>query len=218
MVHSDVCGKIETKSPSGAEYFAALIDDESRFVWVYTLKHKSEVFEKFTEWKSMVEKSSGTKVKVLRTDNGGEYTSKEFEQYLKKQGPQHGLTVPKTPQQSGVAERMNKTLVETIRSMIEDSELPRRFWVEALSTATYLPNHPPTNAVQDKTPHEAWTGSKPNVSHLRAFECYTYAPVPKDERSKLDPKTRRSIFHGYEEGVTGCPLHVKAQKRIFYRE
>ena len=64
MVHSDVCGKIE--------YFAALIDDESRFVWVYTLKHKSEVFEKFTEWKAVVEKSSGMKLKVLRTDNGGE--------------------------------------------------------------------------------------------------------------------------------------------------
>ena len=124
MVHSDVCGKIETKSPSGAEYFAALIDDESRFVWVYTLKHKSEVFEKFTEWKSMVEKSSGMKVPV-RTDNGGEYTSKEFEQYLKKQGTQHGLTVPKMPQQNGVAEHVNRTLVETIRSMLADSELPK---------------------------------------------------------------------------------------------
>ena len=72
IVHSDVCGKLETKSLSGAEYFVTFIDDKSRFVWVYTLKHKSEVFEKFTEWKSMVEKSSGMKVKVLRTDNGGE--------------------------------------------------------------------------------------------------------------------------------------------------
>ena len=216
IVHSDVCGKIETKSPRRAEYFLALIDDKSRFVWVYTLKHKSEVFEKFTEWKSMVEKSNGMKVKVLRTDNGGEHTSKEFEQYLKKQGPQHELTVPKTPPQSGVAERMNKTLVETIRSMIADSELPRQFWVEALSTTTYLPNHSPANAVHDKTPYEAWTGSKPNVSHLRIFGCNAYAPEPKDERSKLDSRTRRSIFHGHKQGVKGCCLYVKAQKRIFY--
>ena len=98
FAHSDVCRRIETKSLNGAECFVTFIDDKSRFVWVYTLKHKSEVFEKFTDWKSMVEKSSGMKVKVLRTDNGEEYTSKEFEQYLKKQGTQHELTVPKTPQ------------------------------------------------------------------------------------------------------------------------
>ena len=71
IIHIDVCGKFETKSLSGAEYFAIFIDDKSRFVWVYTLKHKSEVFEKLTDWKSMAEKSSGMKVKVLRTDNGG---------------------------------------------------------------------------------------------------------------------------------------------------
>ena len=115
IVHSDVCGNIETKSLSGGEYFVTLINDNSRFVWVYTLKHKSEVFEKFTDWKSMVEKSSGMKMEVLRTDNGGEYTSKEFEQYLKKQGTKHELTALKTPQENGVAERMNRALAETIR-------------------------------------------------------------------------------------------------------
>ena len=95
IVHSDVCGTIQKKSLSGAEYFVTFIDDKSRFVWVYTLTHKSEVFEKLTEWKSMVRKSRGMKVKVLRTDNEGEYTSKEFEQYLKKPSTQHELTVPK---------------------------------------------------------------------------------------------------------------------------
>ena len=79
IVHSDAYGKIEKKSLSGAEYFVTFIDDKLRFVWAYTLKHKGDVFEKFTEWKSMVEKSSVIKVKVLRTDNGEEYTSKEFE-------------------------------------------------------------------------------------------------------------------------------------------
>ena len=79
VVHSDVCGKIETKSLNGVEYFVTFIDDKSRFIWVYPLKHKSEVFKKFSEWRALVEKSSGMKVKVLRTDNGGEYTSQEFE-------------------------------------------------------------------------------------------------------------------------------------------
>ena len=141
------------------------------------------------------------KVKVLRTDNGGEYNSKEFEQYLKKQSIQHEVTIPKTPQENGVSERMYRTLVETIRSMSADSELPKRFWAKALSTATYLRNRSPTNAVQDKTPYEAWTGNKPDVSHIRIFGCDAYAHVPKDERSKLGSKTRRSIFFGYRQGI-----------------
>ena len=140
IVHSDVCGKIETKSLGGTEYFVTFIDDQSRYVWTYVLKHKSEVFKKFTEWKAMVERSSGMKLKKFRTDNGGEYTSNEFEEYLKKDGVKHETSVPKTPQQNGVAERLNRTLVESVRSMLSDSKLPKRFWAEALSTATYLHN------------------------------------------------------------------------------
>ena len=111
------------------------------------------------------------------------------------------MTIPKTPQENGVSERMNRTLVETIRSMSADSELPKRFWAKALSTATYIRNRSPTNAVQDKTPYEAWTGNKPIVSHLRIFGCDTYIHVPRDERSKLDSKTRRSISFGYGQEV-----------------
>ena len=98
----------------------------------------------------MVEKSSDVKIKVLRTDNGGRYTSKKFEKYLKKNGIKHELTVPKSPEQNGVAERMNRTLVESIRSMLADSKLPKRFWAEALSTATYLRNRCPTMHWKEK--------------------------------------------------------------------
>jgi len=83
LVHSDVCGKISTKSIGGAEYFLTFIDDKTRYVWVYTLKHKAEVFDRFVEWKALVEKQSGQKLKVLRTDNGGEYTSNKFEEFLR---------------------------------------------------------------------------------------------------------------------------------------
>lgn len=147
IVHSDVCGRIEAKSLGGAEYFVTFIDDESRFVCIYVLKHKRDVFERFMEWKTMAEKSTGHNVKTLRTDNGEEYTSREFEDYLKKEGIQHEYTVPKTPEQNGVAERMNRTLVETVRAMLSDSKLPKKFWAEALSTASYVRNWSPTNAV-----------------------------------------------------------------------
>ena len=100
--------------------------------------------------------------------------------------------------------------------MLADSELPKRFWTEALLTATYLCNRSPTNTVQDKTPYEAWASNKPNVSHLRIFVCDACSHIPKDERSKLDSKTRRSIFLGYGQDVKGYHLYDNSQKRIFY--
>ena len=215
-IHSDVCGKIEEKSRGGAEYFVTFIDDKTRNTWVYTMKHKSETFQKFKEWKAMVEKTTGLKIKRLRTDNGGEYTSNEFEEYLKAEGMQHKTTIAKTPEQNGVAERMNRTLVETVRAMLADSKLPKRFWAEALSTAVYLRNRSPTRAVQDMTPYEAWTGAKPNVSNLRIFGCNAYAHVPKDERAKMDPKTKRCIFLGYGETTKGYRLYDEEKRRVFF--
>ena len=164
----------------------------------------------------MVEKSSGMKLKTLRTDNGGEYASIEFADYLKKNGIQHQTTVPKTPEQNSIAERMNRTLVESVRSMLSDSKLPKRFWAEGLSTATYLHNRSPTNSVQGMTPYEVWTGQKPNVSQLRVFGCDAYPHTPKDERSKMDPKARKNIFLGYGNNVKGYRLYDKGKCKVFY--
>ena len=108
LVHSDLCGKMNAKSLSGGEYFLTFIDDKTHYVWFYILKHKDEVFPRFLEWKALVERSMNQKLKVLRTDNGGEYVSAEFQSYLKKEGVRHELTVPKTPEQNGVAERMTE--------------------------------------------------------------------------------------------------------------
>ena len=215
LVHSDVCGKISTESLSGAEYFLTFIDDTTRYVWVYVLKRKDQVFERFLEWKALVEKSTGRKLKALRTDNGGEYTSTEFETYLKKEGVRHELTVPKTPEQNGVAERMNRTLVETTRSMLGYSKLPHKFWAEALSTAVYLRNRSPTKAVEEMTPFEAWVGEKPNVGHLRTFGCVAYAHVAKDERKKLDSKARGCIFLGYGTETKGYRLYDPKREKVF---
>ena len=148
LVHSDVCGPMSTQSLSGAQYFLTFIDDRTRYTWVYFLKRKGEVFDKFIEWKAMVELSTGVKLKSLRTDNGVEYTSTEFKAYLRQEGIRHELSVPKTPQQNGVAERMNRTVVETARCMLTESKLPRKFWAEAVSTVVYLRNKSPTSAVE----------------------------------------------------------------------
>ena len=113
LIHSDVCGKVQTSSLNGCYYFLTFIDDNIRYVWVYILKRNSRVFQKFVVWKNLAENLK-TRIKTLCTDNGREYTSAEFNTYLRKEGVRHELTVPNTPQQNGVAERMNKTLVETV--------------------------------------------------------------------------------------------------------
>ena len=138
---------------------------------MYILKRKSEVFEKFQKWKALVENASGRKLKVLRTDGGGEYTSTEFEEFLESAEKRHEQTVPKTLEQNGVAERMNRTLVDSVRSMLPDASLPHEFWAEALSTAIYLRNCSPTKAVDGMTPFEAWTKKNPSASHLCVFGC-----------------------------------------------
>ena len=216
LVHSDVCGKMNAKSIGGAEYFLTFIDDSTRYVWVYPLKHKSEVFDRFLEWKVMVEKASGHNLKILRTDNGGEFTSNKFEEYLKSEGIRHESTIPKTPEQNGVAERLNRTLLETVRSMLIDSKLPHKFWAEALSTATYLRNRSPAKVIEGMTPYEAWTKEKPQAEHLRVFGCDAYSHVPKDERQKLDSKARKCIFLGYGKKTKGYRLYDPSRNKVIF--
>ena len=123
----------------------------------------------------MAENSSGHKLKVLRTDNGGEYTSAEFESYLKTECIRHERTITKTPEQNGVAETKNRTLVESVGSMLADGKLPHKFWAEALSTAVYLQNRSPTKALNKMTPYQAWRDERPTVNHLRIFGCTAFA-------------------------------------------
>lgn len=216
LVHSDVCGKMTPKSAGGAEYLLTFTDDKTRYVWVYALKQKSEVFSKFCEWKALVEKSSGHKLKTLRTDSGGEFMTSEFQNFLKIEGVRHELTVPKTPQQNGVAGRLNRTPVESARTMLIQAKLPQKFSVEALNTTVYLHNRSPTRALDSATPSEAWTGVKPDVKHLRSFGCTAYAHIPKDERKKFDSNTRKCVFLGYGTETKGYRLYDCERQRVIF--
>ena len=163
-----------------------------------------------------MEKSLGQSVKILRTDNGGEFTSSEFESYLKEEGIKHQFTIPKCPEQNGVAERFNSTLVEMVRSLLADSEMPKLFWAKALATAVYLRNRSPTKSVEGKTPYEAIYGEKPKVGHLRVFGCTAYSHIPKDEREKLDAKARHCIFLGYPSNRKGYQLYDQSIHRVIH--
>ena len=203
LVHTDVCGRMEVRSISGSEYFVTFIDDKTRYIWVFFLKQKSEVFKMYRQWRLAVELEHGVPNKKIRSDNGGEYTSTEFEEYLANAGKQHDTSVPDTPEQNGVAERANRTLVETARCMLNDAGLPKKYWAEAVNTAVHLRNRSPTVAVTGVTPYEALYGVKPQVSALKVFGATGYAHIPKDKRRKWDVKSRKVVFLGYAHNTKG---------------
>ena len=165
---------MQTESLNGARFFLLFVDDFSRYCWVYFLKHKSEVAEIFIRFKTAVERETECKLKMLRSDNGGEFTSRMLEEFLTKEGIKHQLTVPYTPQHNGVSERRNRTLVEMARCLMYEKKLPLKFWAEAVNTSAYLLNRMVTKILGDKTPFEYWYGLKPNLEHLRVFgsPCY----------------------------------------------
>lgn len=217
LIHSDVCGPMQTESIGGAKYFVTFIDDYSRCCKVYFLKQKNEVLNKFKEFERTFSNECGQSVTRLRTDNGGEYTSKEFQEYLKTQGIHHEMTVPHSPQQNGVAERKNRTLVEAARSMLSHAKLPKMYWAEAVATAAYIQNRLPTSVLKQETPHERWCGKKPDMRHMRVFGCVAYAHIPDEERRKLDKKAVKLRFVGYANNAKGYRLYDEEKRRILIR-
>jgi transposase InsO family protein len=215
LVHSDVCGPMETESVGGSRYLLTLIDDFSRYTRVYFMKHKSEASTIVKEYVQLVKTQFDVKVKSLRTDGGGEYVNEDLSRFLREKGIRHQKTAPYTPQQNGVAERKNRTIFEAVRTMLHSGRMQKRFWVEAAATAVYLQNRTATTAVDGKTPYEALFDERPNASHLKVFGCDVYVHVPDARRRKLDDKSVACRFLGYGEDVKAYKVYDPATKRIF---
>jgi transposase InsO family protein len=198
LVHTDVVGPMPTVSLGGSRYLLCLVDDKTRKTWMIPMASKSDTAAMFKQFKTQAEKQTGEQVKAVRSDNGGEYLSREFKDYLAEQGIVHQLSAPYTPQQNGVAERTNRTVIEMARSLLHHARLPPEFWAEAVATAVYVKNRCPHKATEgNKTPEEAYSGSKPDLAHLRVFGCDAYVLTQDGDRRKMDPKSRRCVFIGY---------------------
>ena len=183
---------------------------------MYLMKNKDEVPQHFKDWKAMVEKQSECRVKTLRSDNGGEYMSTEFEDYLRSEGITHQTSVPYSPQQNGVAERFNGTLLEATRSLLHGAKLSKEFWGEGVMAANYLKNRSPHRGLEeDITPMEAYTGIKPYVGHLRAYGCTASVLIPDVKRNKLDPKSWRGIFVGYATSQRAYRIWKKETREVY---
>ncbi|XP_033129820.1 uncharacterized protein LOC103872873 isoform X1 [Brassica rapa] len=214
LVHGDLCGPITPSTPAKKRYVFVLIDDYSRYMWTVLLKEKSESFEKFKNFRKSVTQETQTEIKTFRTDRGGEFTSHEFQHYCDKHGINRHLTAPYSPQQNGVVERRNRTLLEMTRSILKHMNLPNYLWGEAVRHATYLINRVATRSLDGKTPYEVLKSRKPNLSHLRVFGCVCYARTDTIGRKKLDDRSRALVHLGTEPGTKAYRLLDTTSKRI----
>ena len=212
LIHSDVCGPLSIPARGGYQYFITFTDDYSRYGYVYLLKHKSESFEKFKIFKNEVQNQLGKNIKALRSDRGGEYLSQEFENHLKECGIVSQLTPPGTPQWNGVSERRNRTLLDMVRCMMSQTNLPTSFWGYALETAAFILNRTPSKSVQ-KTPYEIWTGKRPSLSFLKIWGCEAY--VKRQVSDKLTPKSNKCIFVGYPKETKGYYFYIPSDNKVF---
>lgn len=206
LVHTDVCSMYE-RSIGGALHFVTLIDDHSRKVWLHLLKSKDQVLDAFKEFHALVERETGRKIKYVRSDNRGEYRG-PFEAYCKKYGIRLEKTPPKTPQLNGLAERMNRTIEERVRCVLSHAKLPKSLCEEAITTMVDIVNLTPSVPLDGAIPEEFWTGKRASYNNLKVFRCREFVHIPKDERAKLDAKTKECIYlrspkdeFGYRLGI-----------------
>ena len=186
LVHADVCGPMQRASLSGAYYFLLIKDDFSGWITVDFLKTKGEVADLIQRYATRMKIETGRTVETLRTDNGGEFLSTSLKSWLLKPGSRHETSTPYKPAQNGVAERVNRTVMEASRSLIHGKDLPEKLWAEAVAYSVYTLNRVlSSSSVTGVTPFEAWHKKRPDVSHHRIFGAKTYVHVPDKTRRKL---------------------------------
>ncbi len=218
--HIDLMGPLEVQTIGGKSYCMVVVDDYSRFVWVRFLAQKSDAFDAFRKLLTEETNQKERKLKCLRSDCGGEFVNKSFSDFLEQRSIRHEFSVPEAKQQNGIAERMNRTLMERARAMLRASQLPKCFWAEAVSCACYVCNRCPSRSLSSDlsvTPHECYVGTKPTVRHLRVFGCACFAHIPGNQRRKLDAKAQRCIFLGYSLTSKGYRLWSVKQHKVITR-
>lgn len=197
-IHTDVCGPFTPQTWDGYRYFVSFIDDYSHFTYIYLMKNKSDVLKCLIEYEAMATALQNLPISFITVDQGCKYSSNDANQFFKRKGIPVQTSVAYTPQQNGVAERFNRTLVEKMRSMLLETNAPKFLWGEAALTATYLINRCPSKALQvGKTPSEIWYNRKPDVSKIKIFGCKAFVWVPQQKRKKLDNKSVKMVMMGY---------------------
>ncbi|GJX33215.1 retrovirus-related pol polyprotein from transposon TNT 1-94 [Tanacetum coccineum] len=195
LIHTDLCDFKATPSRGGKNYYITFIDDCSKFCYVYLINTKDEALNMFKTYKAEVENQLDKKIKILRSDRGGEYESNDFAEFCSTFGIVHQTTAPYTPQQNGVAERKNRTLKNMINSMLITSGAPHSLWGEACLAANTILNKI-SHKKSDKSPYQLWKGKQPSYKRMKVWGCLAKVQIPLPKRTKLGPKTVDCVYLG----------------------
>jgi hypothetical protein len=212
-VHGDLCGPVTPATPGGRRYFLLLVNDLSRYMWVMVLGSKGEAANAIKRVQVAAEVECSRKLHVLRTDNGGEFTAAEFASYSADEGVQRHYFASYNPQQNGVVERRNQTIVGMARALLKQRGMSAVFWGEAVVTTVYILNRSPTKALNGMTPYEAWHEHKQSFSHLRVFGCLTFTKE-LGHIGKLDDRSTPWVFIGYVEGSKAYRILDPGTQRV----
>ncbi|GJW41530.1 retrovirus-related pol polyprotein from transposon TNT 1-94 [Tanacetum coccineum] len=214
LLHMDLCGPMRVASVNGKKYILVIVDDFSRFTWVYFLRSKDETLEIIKKFIAQAQLNYKAKVYKIRTDNGTEFKNATLKAHYEKIGIMQQFSIARTPQQNGVVERRNRTLVEAARTMLIFSRLPEFLWAEAVATACFTQNRSIINTRHNKTPYELLHGQKPNVEYFHVFGSLCYPTNDRDDLGKMKPKADIGVFIGYSETSRGFQIYNRRTKRI----
>ncbi|KAJ9545833.1 hypothetical protein OSB04_025540 [Centaurea solstitialis] len=197
LLHMDLFGPTNVMSIGKKSYCLVIIDDYSRFTWVFFLRTKDETSGLIKPFVKRVENQVNLRVKVIRSDNGTEFKNADLNSFCEEKGIERQFSAPRTPQQNGVAERRNRTLIEAARTMLADSKLPITFWAEAVNTACYVQNRVHVVKSKGKTPYELFKNKKPFIGFFVPFGCPCSILNTKSHLGKFDSKSDDGFFVGY---------------------
>ena len=210
LLHMDLFGPVAYLSIGGSKYGLVIVDDFSRFTWVFFLQDKSETQGTLKRFLRRAQNEFELKVKKIRSDNGSEFKNLQVEEFLEEEGIKHEFSAPYTPQQNGVVERKNRTLIDMARTMLGEFKTPERFWSEAVNTACHAINRVYLHRLLKKTSYELLTGNKPNVSYFRVFGSKCYILVKKGRNSKFAPKAVEGFLLGYDSNTKAYRVFNKS--------
>jgi transposase InsO family protein len=201
LLHIDLFGSIAYISIGGSKYCIVIVDDYSRFTWVFFLQEKSQTQETLKGFLRRAQNEFGLRIKKIRIDNGTEFKNSQIEGFLEDEGIKHEFSSPYTPQQNGVVERKNWTLLDMAKTMLDEYKTPDRFWAEAINIACYSINRLYLHWILKKTSYELLTGKKANVSYFRVFDSKCFILIKRGRKSKFAPKAVEGFLLGYDSNT-----------------
>ncbi|GJZ04713.1 retrovirus-related pol polyprotein from transposon TNT 1-94 [Tanacetum coccineum] len=214
LLHMDLCGPMRVASINGKKYILVIVDDYSRYTWTLFLRSKDETPEVLKDFLTMIQRNLQAPVISVRTDRGTEFLNKTLHAFFKEEGIEHQTSTPRTPEQNGVVERRNRTLVEAARTMLSASKLPLFFWAEAIATACYTQNRSIIIPTHEKTAYHIINDRKPSIKHLHIFGCTCYLTRDGENLDKMKEKGDSCILVGYSTQSKGYRVYNKRTRLI----